>query len=95
MQPRVEWFSDDVDGVEYLNVGLQFERDGNEVRCILGAFQGEIGQEAMVIITGLVEQACMYTLGLDGETIEEAREAADKAERVATLTDIGGGAALG
>ena len=67
MQPRVEWFSDDVDGQEYLNVGLVFEREGEEVRCVLGAFQGDVGQEAMTVITGLVEQACLYTLGLDGD----------------------------
>lgn len=67
MKPTVEWFSDDVDGQEYLNVGLKFEKDGELHRCVLGAFQGDIGQEAMVIITGLVEQACLYTLGLDGD----------------------------
>ena len=69
MQPTVEWFSDDVDGVEYLNVGLAFEKEGEVVRCVLGAFQGELSQEAMVVITGLVEQACLYTLGLDYEPV--------------------------
>jgi len=67
MEPEVEFFSDEVNGVEYLNVGLKFEKDGQPQRAVLGAFRGEISQEAMVIIKGLVEQACLYTLGLDGD----------------------------
>ncbi len=66
MQPEVEFFSDDVDGVEYLNVGLKWEDgDGKELRAVLGAFQGNLAQEAMVIIKGLVEQACLFVLGLE------------------------------
>ena len=64
--PEVEFFSDEIDGVEYLNVGLKFEINGVERRAVLGAFQGDVSQEAMIIIKGLVEQACLYTLGLDG-----------------------------
>ncbi len=64
--PEVEFFSEEIEGIEYLNVGLKFEKDGKTKRCVLGAFQGDISQEAMTIIKGLVEQACLYTLGLDG-----------------------------
>jgi hypothetical protein len=65
--PEVEFFSDDVDGIEYLNVGLRWYVNGKEVRAVLGAFQGDVAQEAMVIIKGLVEQAVIYVLGLDGD----------------------------
>lgn len=63
--PEVEFFSEDVDGVEYLNVGLQWDDDGESKRAVLGAFQGDLDQQAMIIIKGLVEQACLYVL--DGE----------------------------
>jgi len=66
MLPEVEFFTEDVDDVEYLNVGLKWiDQKGFEVRAVLGAFQGELPQEAMVTIKGLVEQACVYVLELD------------------------------
>lgn len=59
--PEVEFFSEAVDGVEYLNVGFKFEYDGVTKRCVLGAFEGEgPDQQAMIIIKGLVEQAALY-----------------------------------
>ncbi len=67
MIPEVEFFAETVDGIEYLNVGLQFEDSDGLVRAVLGTFQGEVPQEALVIIKGLVEQACIYVLGLDDE----------------------------
>ena len=60
MKPTVEWFSEDVDGIEYLNVGLKFAIDGELMHAVLGAFQGEIEQDAMQVITALVEQACQF-----------------------------------
>ena len=60
MKPEVEWFSEDVEGVEYLNVGLKFYYNGEETRAVLGAFGEEIGQEAMQVISALVEQAVVY-----------------------------------
>ncbi len=69
MKPRVEFFSEDVDGVEYLNVGLVWFDMGDEQRAVLGAFSGKnpIDQNGMSIIKGLVEQACIYVLGLEDE----------------------------
>ena len=64
--PEVEFFSEDIDGIEYLNVGLVWEdADAVETRAVLGAFTGTLDQTAMVIIKGLVEQAAVYLLGLD------------------------------
>ena len=60
MKPEVEWFSEDVDGTEYLNVGLKFYRGEEVSRCVMGAFGEEIGQEAMQVISALVEQAVEY-----------------------------------
>ncbi len=70
MQPEVEFFVEEVDGVEYLNVGLTWQsvlikNEGDTERAVLGAFKGDLDQEAMIIIKGLVEQACLYTLGLN------------------------------
>ncbi len=68
MKPEVEFFSEDVDGVEYLNVGLVWpDHDGSELRAVLGAFSGKnpIDQNGMSIIKGLVEQACIYVLRLE------------------------------
>ena len=77
MNPEVEFFSEDVDGVEYLNVGLVwgksvFDDDEGvfhmeEQRAVLGAFSGKdpIDQNGMSIIKGLVEQACLYVMGLE------------------------------
>ncbi len=72
-QPEVEFFMEEVDGTEYLNVGLTWECPEDlplgrgELHAVLGAFKGDLDQEAMVIIKGLVEQACIYTLGLNLE----------------------------
>ena len=69
MRPEVEFFTDDVNKVEYLNVGLVWYDPvkGKEVRAVLGAFAGDLDQDAMVIIKGLVEQAVIYVLGLDAD----------------------------
>jgi hypothetical protein len=56
----VEFFSEDLDGTEYLNVGFVFEVDGTQHRAVLGAFTGELEQESMTIIKGLVEQAAEF-----------------------------------
>ncbi len=61
MSAKVEFFTDDVDGQEYLNVGLVWtDEEGETVRAVLGAFQGEPGEEALVIIRALVETACEF-----------------------------------
>ena len=66
--PEVEFFSEEADGIEYLNVGLKWDDGSGEVmRCVLGAFQGDLDQQAMIIIKGLVEQACIFILGLDDD----------------------------
>ena len=67
MKPEVEFFSEKIDGVEYLNVGLKWLNEKGEQRAVLGAFEGDVSQEAMVIIKGLVEQAVMYVLGIEDE----------------------------
>jgi hypothetical protein len=61
--PEVEFYTEDVDGVEYLNIGLQWVNpEGEPIRAVLGAFQGDMPQEAMIAIKGLVEQACIYVI---------------------------------
>ena len=61
---EVEFFSEDKDGVEYLNVGFKFPGpDGEVQRCVLGAFTGEVDQDAMRIMKGLVEEAAGYIIG--------------------------------
>ncbi len=70
MKPEVEFFSEDVDGVEYLNVGLVWDgplEGQGEARAVLGAFSGKnpIDQNGMSIIKGLVEQACIYVLEME------------------------------
>ena len=86
-QPEVEFFSEDIEGVDYLNVGFKFQTpDGNLQHCVLGAFTGEIEQEAMVIIKGLVEQAALF--------IEEAYAEMPALEKASRLHIVGGGAGL-
>ena len=64
MKTEVEFFSEDIDGTEYLNVGLVFPGpDGEGRRCVLGAFTGEVDQDAMRIMKSLVEEAVGYVLG--------------------------------
>ena len=71
MDPRVEFFSEDVDGTEYLNVGLVWTsveegtHETQELRAVLGAFSGTnpLDQNGMSIIKGLVEEACLFVLG--------------------------------
>lgn len=65
MNPRVEFFSEDIDGVDYLNIGLKWEREGKEVRAVLGALKGELTSDQMKIISGIAEEACMWVLGLN------------------------------
>lgn len=60
MSAEVEFFTEDIDGVEYLNVGLKWMCDGEELRAVLGAFTGEVDQTALRIIKGLVEEAVGY-----------------------------------
>lgn len=68
MIPKIEFFSDEVDGVEYINIGLQWEKgDGTIVHAVLGALEGELEENAMIVIKGVAEQACMYVLELDNE----------------------------
>ena len=76
--PKVEFYTEDIDGVEYLNVGFVFHvPDAKEpVRCVLGAFSGEVDQNGMRIIKGLVEEAAAYMQGIySGEiTVENANK---------------------
>lgn len=77
MIPKVEFFSEEMDGVEYINIGLQWEKgDGTIVHAVLGALAGELEPDAMKVIAGVAEQACMYVLELDG-----APDAIDVASR--------------
>ena len=72
MKPEVEFFSEDIDGAEYLNVGFKFyvpDRD-EPVRCVLGAFSGGLEQEGMRIIKGLVEEAAIYMQGVYDGSIQ-------------------------
>ena len=61
MDATVEFFTEDIDGVEYLNVGLKWTDSlGEELRAVLGAFEGEVGEDALKIIRSLVEEACAF-----------------------------------
>ena len=76
--PKVEFYTEDIDGVEYLNVGFVFYVPDHEdpIRCVLGAFTGELDQNGMRIIMGLVEEAAAYMQGVyTGEiTVADAKE---------------------
>ncbi len=62
-QPEVEFFTEDVDGVDYLNVGFKFMgADGEVKRAVLGAFSGDLDNDAMTIIKGLVEEASLFII---------------------------------
>lgn len=65
-KPEVEFFTEDIDDVEYLNVGLKFYvPDSVEpIRCVLGAFSGGVEQDGLRIIKGLVEEAATYMQGV-------------------------------
>ena len=69
--PEVEFFSEDIEGDEYLNVGFKFFVPAREepVRCVLGAFSTPLEQEGMRIIKGLVEEAATYMQGVYDGTI--------------------------
>ena len=76
--PKVEFYTEDIDDVEYLNVGFVFHVPDSEepVRCVLGAFTGGLDQNGMRIIKGLVEEAAAYMQGIySGEiTVENANK---------------------
>ena len=60
---KVEFFTEDIDDVEYLNVGLVFpDANGTEQRCVLGAFSVHPEEEGLMIIQALVEEAVGYVL---------------------------------
>jgi hypothetical protein len=65
-QPEVEFFSEDVDGHEYLNVGFKFYIPNEEepIRCVLGAFGEAPAEDGLRIIKALVEEACIYMQGV-------------------------------
>ena len=86
-QPEVEFFSEDIEGVDYLNVGFKFTTpDGNVQHCVLGAFTGGLEQDGMTIIKGLVEQAGVF--------MQEAYLEMPTLEEVPELVIIGGGAGV-
>ena len=61
---KVEFFTEDIDDVEYLNVGLAFPgKDGEMQRCVLGAFSVSPEEDGLMIIQALVEEAAGYILG--------------------------------
>lgn len=64
-KPLVEFFTDTIDDVDYMNIGLVFERDGEEVRAVIGAVEGTLTQDQMKIIAGVAEEACLYVLDLN------------------------------
>ena len=94
-KPEVEFFSEDVEGVEYLNVGFKFWVPGEAepVRCVLGAFSGEVDQNAMRIIKGLVEEAAIYMQGVFSGDIAIADTSALEIVK-SELVVPGGGASL-
>jgi len=65
-KPEVEFFTEDVDGVEYLNVGFKFSvpNDDEPIRCVLGAFSVSPEDDGLVIIKSLVEEAAQYMQGI-------------------------------
>ena len=96
-KPEVEFFSEDVEGVEYLNVGFKFHVPEREepVRCVLGAFSGEVDSEFLIVVRSLVEEAAIYMQGVyTGEMVLEQEERLGKKVLVAEkpqLTIVGGG----
>ena len=77
--PEVEFFSEDIDGQEYLNVGFKFyvPEEEEPIRCVLGAFSGGLEDEGMRIIKGLVEEAALYMQGVySGEIVPTVDEPA-------------------
>lgn len=66
-RPIVEFFTEPINDVDYMNIGLVWEKDGEQVRAVIGAIQGTLTQDQMKIIAGIAEQACLYVLGLDGD----------------------------
>ena len=65
-QPEVEFFSEDIDGTEYLNVGFKFYVPTEEepIRCVLGAFSVFPEADGLTIIKALVEEAAQYMQGV-------------------------------
>ena len=61
-QPKVEFFTEDIDGTEYLNVGFVFyvPNEKEPVRCVLGAFSVFPEDDGLLIIKSLVEEAAIY-----------------------------------
>ena len=86
-QPEVEFFSEDVDGQEYLNVGFKFYVPDREepIRCVLGAFSVFPEADGLTIIKALVEEAGAYMQGMySGEmTLGEPEEKLGKKVLVA------------
>jgi len=82
--PEVEFYTEDIDGVEYINVGFVFYRPGIDepVRCVLGAFSGGLEQDGMRIIKGLVEEAGGYMQGIYSGAINVVSDPIAKLETV-------------
>ena len=76
-QPEVEFFTEDVDGQEYLNVGFKFwvPDSAEPIRCVLGAFGVQPEEDGLRIIKALVEEATIYMQGVySGEITVEVDE---------------------
>ena len=75
-QPEVEFFTEDVDGDEYLNVGFKFYTpDSDEpIYCVLGAFGVQPDENGLRIIKALVEEATGYMQGVYSGEIERVIE---------------------
>ena len=90
-QPEVEFFTEDVDGNEYLNVGFVFYVPDNEepIRCVLGAFSVFPEADGLSIIKALVEEAAIYMQGVySGEMKMEKEEKLGKKVIVADKKEL-------
>ena len=90
--PEVEFFSEDVDGVEYLNVGFKFYVPNTDepIRCVLGAFRDTPDDNGLTIIKALVEEATIYMQGVYSGEIT-VTEDDSKLEIVTPTLEIVGG----
>ena len=98
-QPEVEFFSEDVDGEEYLNVGFKFYVPTEEepVRCVLGAFSIVPKEDGLRIIKSLVEEAAIYMQGVYSGEIKlkvDEPQLEVVTPRLEVVTAAGGGAGV-
>ncbi len=91
--PEVEFFTEDVDDVEYLNVGFKFfvPNSDEPIRCVLGAFRDAPDDNGLTIIKALVEEAAIYMQGVYSGEIQVQVDAEPALEVVTPKLEVVGG----